>query len=74
MATSPPQPNHCGTNGVGWLVSTLPSTGSTTMGVVCFVYSNNICNSISYISVTNCNGFYVFQLVSVGRCNNRYCT
>jgi hypothetical protein len=74
LATSPPQPNHCGTNAVGWLISPLPSTaGSTAIGIVCLVWSNNICNGVLYISVTNCNGFYVYLLVSTG-CTNRYCT
>lgn len=75
LATSPPQTYRCGTLATGWVVSALPSTvGATTTVVVCFNWGYNICYWITTLSVTNCNGFYVFLMNNVPSCTSRYCT
>lgn len=74
LASTPPQTYRCATSSTGWYTGTHPSTvGSTTTGIVCFVWSNNICNWNSVISITNCNGFYVYLLVAPSQCALRYC-
>ncbi|CAM4981244.1 unnamed protein product [Rotaria socialis] len=76
LATSATLSYRCGTYRTGWLVTPLSSTTeTTTTAVVCFSWTTNICSWNTVISVTNCNGFYVFLLPSppVG-CYSRYCT
>ncbi|CAF1277279.1 unnamed protein product, partial [Adineta steineri] len=55
--------NHCGTQAPGWYTGTYPSTaGSTTSGTVCYNWAGNSCEWSNSISITNCNGYYVFYL------------
>lgn len=75
IATSAPPANRCGTSGTGWLVTSLPSTvGANITGLVCYSLSNNVCNTLNWIPITNCNGFYIFLLANTPSCNSRYCT
>ena len=75
LASTAPAINRCGTSAPGWLVSGLPtSVGTTTTGIVCYSWSSNICNWYNTISMTNCNSFYIFLLVSPPTCSLRYCT
>jgi hypothetical protein len=75
LATSPPQIYRCSTSATGWYTGSLPSTAGTTVtGVVCFTWTSTICDFHSTISVTNCNGFYVYLVVAPSNCPLRYCT
>jgi hypothetical protein len=73
----PPNTGSCGASYPAWYNGTYPSTaGSTISSTVCVHVSGSLC-STSYpisISVTNCNGFYVFYLPSATNFNIRYCT
>ncbi len=67
--------NSCGTQSTGWYSGVYPSTaGDTINGTVCFNFAGNICRNPNSISVTNCNGYYVFYLGPPSHCNLRYCT
>ena len=75
MATSAPEIYRCATYATGWYTGILPSTaGETVTGVVCFSWTSTICDFHNTVSVTNCNGFYVYLLVSPSNCPLRYCT
>jgi hypothetical protein len=78
LATVPSSSGTCGTNYPGWYNGTFPSTsGSTTTGAVCVFYNNNLCSSsytVTSVSVTNCNGYYVFYLTPMSSTSTRYCT
>jgi hypothetical protein len=66
--------NRCNTQATGWYNGVYPSAaGSTTSGTVCFNWAGNNCWYSNSISVTNCNGYYVFYLPPT-LCNGRYCT
>jgi hypothetical protein len=66
--------SHCNTDAPGWYTGSNPAVGSTTSGTVCFNWSSNSCYWSSSIQVTNCNGYYVYYLVSTSACSLRYCT
>ena len=79
LATSPPNRGDgqvCGTLGSGWSNASYSSiVGTTVNAIVCFAYNGNPCiGYIPSISITNCNGYYVHGLYSLGQCNYRYCT
>ena len=75
LATSAPLVYRCATSAPGWYTGTLPSTvGSVVTGVVCFSWTSSICDFHSTISVANCNGFYIYLVVSPSQCSLRYCT
>lgn len=75
MASSAPPIYRCATSATGWYTGTLPTpVGSTSTGVVCFSWTSSICDFHSTISVTYCNGFYVYLLVAPSQCALRYCT
>ncbi|CAF4094670.1 unnamed protein product [Rotaria sordida] len=66
LATTPPSYGSCGVSYPAWYNGTFPSTaGSSVTGTVCVQWSGNLCHSsyITTISVTNCNGYYVFYLI-----------
>jgi hypothetical protein len=66
---------NCDTNSAGWYSGVYTSTaGDTTNGTVCYAWLADPCLYSSSISVTNCNGYYVFALTNVPRCSLRYCT
>ncbi|CAF4360275.1 unnamed protein product, partial [Adineta steineri] len=67
--------NQCGTQATGSYTGAYPSTaGSTSSGTVCYNWSGNSCMWSNSISITNCNGYYVFYLSAPPVCNLRYCT
>ncbi len=67
--------NLCDTSATGWYTGAYPSTpGTTTTGTVCYNWNGNTCNWSNSVSVTNCNGYYVFYLSPSPACNLRYCT
>lgn len=76
LANCPVSDYRCGTEASGWYSGIYPSAaGSTTTGNVCFNILGNNCLWPTTISITNCNGFYVFYLPSLTSiCNSRYCT
>jgi hypothetical protein len=75
MVTRPPSIYRCATYAAGWYTGTLPSTaGLTVTGVACFTWTSTICDFHSTISITNCNGFYVYLMISPSQCPLRHCT
>lgn len=75
IPTSPPSANHCSTQATGWMSTPYPTVaGQTIPAVVCYNSGSNNCAYSNPISVTNCNGFYVFALTAPVKCNLRYCT
>ncbi len=66
--------NQCGTVSTGYYVGSLPTVAMTVQGTVCFSASGNTCSNPTLISVTNCNGFYIYYLPAVPFCYARYCT
>ena len=75
LATCPVHYTNCDTNSAGWYSGMFPSlAGDTTSGTVCYSWLTNTCLYNNTISVTNCNGYYVFALTSSPRCSLRYCT
>lgn len=77
LANTPPNTGNCGASYPAWFNGSLPTTaGSTISSIVCVHGANILCNP-SYpisISITNCNGFYVFYLPSATTTLIRYCT
>ena len=65
----------CGSSYGGYFNGTLPTTaGAITTGNVCF-YTGAMCGySLSPISAINCNGYYVFYLISTSSSSYRYCS
>jgi hypothetical protein len=75
MPTSAPPINTCGTHAPGWFNGTHPTTaGASVNGTVCYNWNGNICNWSNGVTVTNCNGFFVYRLSVPVVCNLRYCT
>jgi hypothetical protein len=74
LATSAPSSNLCGTLATGWYSGSLPSSGMTVNGTVCYVWAGSSCNWSNVIQVTNCGLFYVFGLIMPPVCYLRYCT
>ena len=68
-----PGENHCGTDSPGWLNGKHPTElGLEVEMEACFDDNSDACNLRSKITVTQCNGFYVYFLVERG-CYLRYC-
>ncbi|CAF1298784.1 unnamed protein product, partial [Adineta steineri] len=65
---------RCNTDAPGWYTGSLPAVGSTVTGTVCYYWASNSCNWSNSVSVTNCNGYYVYDLIRPTVCNLRYCT
>ncbi len=75
LASSVVPINQCNTAATGWYTGVFSSAaGNTTSGTVCFNYLSNNCAMSNLISVTNCNGYYVFYLPPAPGCYYRYCT
>lgn len=74
LANYAPSINNCNTHAPGWYNGSYPSSGGTTLGTVCYNWGENMCYWLNAISVTNCNGFYVYELTTPPVCNLRYCT
>lgn len=67
---------HCGTYTPGYYTGLHPSTaGNTSTGSMCFKNSLSAgCSWTNTISITNCNGYYVYSLTTPPSCDARYCT
>ena len=74
LATSVVASNKCGTTGTGYYNGSLPTVGTTVQGTVCYNSGGNSCSDLNTISVTNCDGFYIYLLTATPSCNERYCT
>jgi hypothetical protein len=75
LASSVVPINQCNTQATGWYSGVYPSAaGSTNSGTVCYNWNGNNCLWSNSISVTNCNGYYVFYLPPPPFCSLRYCT
>ena len=75
LANCPIDFNRCGATTPGWYSGLYPSdVGSSTTGLVCFNWGTNTCMWNVPISITNCNGFFVFQLMAPPICDARFCT
>jgi len=66
--------NQCGTCATGYYTGVMPAVGVTETGTVCYNWSSNTCYLNNSISVTNCNGYYVYALIAPLHCYLRYCT
>jgi hypothetical protein len=67
--------NSCNSHATGWMTTANPSTiGVSTAATVCYNWSGTNCNWSNGINVTNCAGYYVYQLPAPPSCNLRYCT
>jgi len=75
LVTGIPNINSCGTDAPGWFNGTYPvGVGSTTTGTVCYNWGSSSCSWSNQISVTSCNGYFVYKLTSPPACTLRYCT
>ncbi|CAF3868656.1 unnamed protein product, partial [Rotaria sp. Silwood1] len=75
IPTISPGGNNCGAGGAGWLVTSHPSEiGQSIDGTVCYAVDSNVCWQSNSIQITNCGGYYVYQLYTPPTCNLRYCT
>lgn len=78
LATTPATSGACGASSPAYYNGTLPTTvGTTSMGTVCVNWSGNLCHPsylINLVSVTLCNGYYVFYLTPPISCSIRFCT
>ena len=64
----------CGAIAPGYLKSTVnPEVGETKDATVCFWARGDKCWRSSYIKVTNCGDFLVYDLPDTQYCNYRYC-
>ncbi|XP_015768418.1 PREDICTED: uncharacterized protein LOC107347066 isoform X3 [Acropora digitifera] len=70
---------HCGARYPGWLSGGHPSVSDgAVLRKVCFTGNRGCCQYSTFISVRNCNGFYIYKLSTVVqyyyRCYYRYCS
>ena len=67
--------SSCGTDATGYLTTDHPITlFQQVSGTVCYNWSGNACSWTNQISITKCNGYYVYQLPNTPACSLRYCT
>ena len=65
---------QCGTAATGWLNGAHPDgLGQTVSREVCFNWNGDKCFEKTTIKVTNCGGFYVYELPRTPLCTLRYC-
>jgi hypothetical protein len=54
--------SQCNTDATGYYTGSYPSTvGGTVTGTLCYTY-NSPCQWSSSLSVTDCNGYYVYYI------------
>ena len=77
LPESSPGESHCGTTEVGWLSGEHhQNVFAEESMTVCFdstSYKNDTCYYEANVTVTNCDGFYVYKLPDTPTCNLRYC-
>ncbi|CAF1235076.1 unnamed protein product [Adineta steineri] len=76
IATSPTGGYHCGSTYNGWYAGALPSFSNTVSGIMCYTDNSSPCTYYNTILVTNCDSFYVYDLINPPNNFNdmRYCT
>ncbi|CAF5184147.1 unnamed protein product, partial [Rotaria magnacalcarata] len=74
IPTYAPGTSVCGTSATGWYASTVPSSGATASGTLCYQWTSSTCQWSSSIQVANCNTYYVYLLYPSPTCNLRVCT
>jgi hypothetical protein len=74
IVTTAPVINQCGTQATGCYNGTMPVSGMTVNGTVCYNWGSSTCNWSNMITVTDCNSYYVYGLIIPPVCNLRYCT
>ncbi|CAF5066877.1 unnamed protein product, partial [Rotaria magnacalcarata] len=74
IPTYAPGTSVCGTSATGWYASTVPSSGATASGTLCYQWTSSTCQWSSSIQVANCNTYYVYFLYPSPVCNLRVCT
>ena len=68
-------PESCGTNAVGYLNGTHPTTVGGLKDVkVCYSWDEDSCYDHSMIQIANCGSFYLYNLVTTPQCILRYCS
>ncbi len=73
MPEQPVEPFSCGTDAAGWLKGPHPAVEDGVVPAeVCFSYGDP-CEWSTEISVVNCYGFYLYELVDPPYCSSRYC-
>ncbi|XP_060080876.1 von Willebrand factor D and EGF domain-containing protein-like [Ylistrum balloti] len=76
LATTPPPLNRCGTEKPVWIDPTdMPSSGASAIVKTCMRTAFSDCRFKGEIHVTNCGGYYVYELKNVTKsyCPLRYC-
>lgn len=75
MPTSPPPAFYCGTHAAGWIDGVEPAFGQGAVQLqVCFNWMDNPCHFQDTAMVTNCGGYFVYNLhAPVWGCSGRYC-
>ena len=74
LPESSPGYGHCGTGGPGWLRGEHPQDIYAEKNMtVCFDNGGNDCFNDADITVTNCDGFFVYMLSDTPYCHLRYC-
>jgi len=69
-----PPYQHCGAYYPGWLNGSHPiHPGEEKPGEICFVWYSDTCGSKTSITITNCDGYYVYNMTKVPYCEFRYC-
>ncbi|CAF2091956.1 unnamed protein product [Rotaria magnacalcarata] len=74
IPTYAPGTSVCGTSATGWYASTVPSSGATASGTLCYQWTSSTCQWSSSVQVANCNTYYVYLLYPSPTCNLRVCT
>ena len=75
LANCPVAVDNCGGNVTGWYSGVYPArAGGLTEGTVCFNWAKNTCYWQTNIQITNCNGYYIYQVLPPPTCIARYCT
>ena len=66
--------NQCGTQAPGWLNGAYPvNVNDSVSRQVCYNWNGNSCQWSNSVQITNCGGYYVFDLSPPPVCNLRYC-
>eukprot|EP00088_Acartia_fossae_P069992 TRINITY_DN9256_c0_g1_i1.p1 TRINITY_DN9256_c0_g1~~TRINITY_DN9256_c0_g1_i1.p1 ORF type:complete len:187 (-),score=0.28 TRINITY_DN9256_c0_g1_i1:176-736(-) len=75
MPESSPEENHCGTFIPGWVAGLHPTTPGETKDVtVCFHKGKVGCEDKVNAKITNCNGYFVYNLPDTPEKDQRYCS
>ena len=74
MPLAPPLAYQCGTKAPGWVQGPLPiANHETVTRRVCFHSDEDYCKYNTYVNITNCGSYNVYQLANTPACKLRYC-